>query len=150
MEQGEREGGRILWEKTQAVIGAMIEVHRELGPGLLERAYESCLAAELDMRELGFARQVALPVRYKGRALLECGYRLDFIVERTILVELKSVEQLLPVHEAQLITYLRLAHLPVGLLVNFNVAALRRGGLRRLTPNPPSSRPPALPVQSSK
>jgi GxxExxY protein len=117
---------------TDRVIGALIEVHRRLGPGLLESAYEACLAAELKIRGLAFVRQVPLPIDYKG-IRLECSYRLDFIVEGQILIELKTVERLMPIHEAQVITYLRLARLPVGLLTNFNVFSIKRG-LRRLTP----------------
>lgn len=108
------------------MIGACIEVHRHLGPGLLESAYEACLAHELWTRGVAFERQRQVPVHYKG-ATLECGYRLDLVVEETVLVELKSVEKLSPVHEAQVITYLRLTGLPVGLLVNFNVVRLRDG-----------------------
>lgn len=101
------------------VIGALIEVHRCLGPGLLESAYEACLCAELSERRIPFERQRPVAVRYKG-VLVECGYRLDLVVGEGILVELKAVERLLPIHEAQVITYLRLARLSVGLLVNFN------------------------------
>jgi len=118
------------------VIGACIEVHRALGPGLLESAYEVCLAHELTLRGLSFERQVALPVRFKG-VELDCAYRMDFVVGNELVVELKAVEQLLPVHEAQLITYLRLTALPAGLLVNFHVKTLRQG-LRRLTLTPPN------------
>lgn len=120
-------------EITGAIIGACIEVHRELGPGLLESAYEIALERELTMRGLSFERQVEIPVRYKG-ALLPSGYRADLIVEKVV-VELKAVVDLLPVHEAQLLTYLRLTGLPVGLLVNFNVPALRDGGVRRMRSN---------------
>jgi GxxExxY protein len=120
---------------TEVVIGALIEVHRALGPGLLESAYEACLCAELGLRGLRFSRQVTLPIDYKGLEL-DCRYRLDLIVEERILVELKTVERLLPIHEAQVVTYLRLASLPVGLLVNFNVIVLKTG-LRRLTPHYP-------------
>lgn len=131
---------------TDRIIGALIEVHRQLGPGLLESAYEACLCAELKLRGIPFARQVPLPIRYKG-IRVDCGYRIDLVVDNQVLVELKTVERLLPIHEAQVITYLRLAQLPVGLLANFNVLAMKRG-LRRLTresPNP--SRSPDLPVQ---
>ncbi len=113
------------------MIGACIEVHRCLGPGLLESAYEACLAHELTLRRLSFERQVPLPVIYKG-VQLECGYRMDFVVCQELVVELKAVERLLPVHEAQLISYLRLTRVPAGLLVNFHVEAIRRG-LRRLS-----------------
>ena len=119
---------------SERVIGACIEVHRCLGPGLLESAYEQCLAHEFGLRGLSFERQMLLPVRYKNLEL-ECGYRLDFVVERELIVEIKAVERLMLVHEAQLITYLKLTGLPAGLLVNFNTEALRRG-LRRLTLKP--------------
>ena len=112
------------------MIGALIEVHRTLGPGLLESTYEACLAHELLLRGLRFELQKAIAVRYKG-ALVECGYRLDVLVEDRIVIELKAVERLLPIHAAQLLTYLKLAALPVGLLVNFNVQILK-DGLRRL------------------
>jgi GxxExxY protein len=135
MAQEGRKGGRFD-DGTEAVIGALIEVHRGLGPGLLESAYETCLCEELRLRKFRFERQRALAVSYKG-FLLDCGYRLDVVVEDRIVLELKSVEKLLPIHEAQVVTYLRLARLPVGLLVNFNVQRLR-SGLRRLTPTPPN------------
>src|SRR5690606_7465873 len=101
-------------------IGAAIEVHRELGPGLLESAYEECLCCELSHRNLQFRRQVSLPLRYK-EARLDCGYLADVIVEETVLLELKSVETLHSIHEAQLLTYLKITQLRVGLLINFNV-----------------------------
>ncbi len=114
----------------------------------MESAYEACLCAELSERGLNFERQSPLPVRYKG-VYLDCGYRIDLVVQNTILVELKSIERLLAIHEAQVITYLRLSQLPVGLLVNFNATVLR-SGLRRLTPYYPKSfRPSALPVKSN-
>jgi GxxExxY protein len=116
-------------ELSQRVIGLAIEVHRELGPGLLESAYEECLAYEFSQAGISFKRQVPQPVRYKGRTL-DCGYRLDFVVERRLVIELKAVEQILPIHEAQLITYLKLSGIHVGLLINFNVAVLKHG-LRR-------------------
>ena len=119
---------------SETVIGACIEVHRCLGPGLLESAYEQCLAHEFGLRRLSFERQLRPPVRYKDIEL-DCGYRLDFVVEQELIVENKAVERLLPVHEAQLITYLKLTGVRAGLLVNFNTEALRRG-LRRLTLNP--------------
>ena len=111
------------------VIGAAIEVHRHLGPGLLESAYEACLAFELGQLGLSVARQVALPVTYK-EVHLEIGYRLDIVVEGQLIVELKTVEKLLPVHEAQLLTYLKLAHIKTGLLLNFHTPLLREGILR--------------------
>ena len=146
MGQGDREIGRF-GERTERIIGACIEVHRNLGPGLLESAYEACLCAELSLRGLHFERQLPLLVEYKG-VRIDCGYRLDLVVERDVLIELKAVERLLYIHQAQVVTYLRLARLPIGLLVNFNVLLLR-DGLRRLTPNRPNpSRSPDLPVQS--
>jgi len=118
MEQEDRKVGRFE-DGTEQVIGALIEVHRTLGPGLLESAYEACVCAELSLRGMRVARQQSLPVEYKGLRL-DCGYRLDIVVDDRILVELKTVDRLLPIHEAQVVTYLRLAHLAVGLLVNFN------------------------------
>jgi GxxExxY protein len=111
---------------TGKVIGAAIEVHRGLGPGLLESAYEECLCHELKLAGLGFTRQVPLPVVYKG-VRLDCGYRLDVVVDGRVVVELKTVERLLPIHQAQLLTYLRLAGIHTGLLINFNVPVLRDG-----------------------
>src|SRR5207247_1166234 len=108
------------------IIGAAIEVHRTLGPGLLESVYEEALSRELSLREIPFARQVPLPVEYKG-IRLECGYRMDVVVQDTVILELKSVEAILPIHRAQLLTYLRLAGKPVGLLINFNSSVLREG-----------------------
>jgi GxxExxY protein len=116
------------------VIGACIEVHRLVGPGLLESVYERCLACELRLRGLRFERQRAVPLEYKGIDL-ECGYRLDFVVEETLVVEVKAVDALLPIHQAQLLTYLRLAGLRTGLLVTFREAVLKNG-LRRLTLSP--------------
>jgi GxxExxY protein len=113
-------------EVTQTVIGAGIEVHRALGPGLLESAYEECLCRELDLRKIQFDRQRHLPVNYK-RIRLDCGYRLDLLVAGTVVVEIKAVDRLLPIHQAQLLTYLRLGGWKVGLLMNFNVAALKQG-----------------------
>jgi GxxExxY protein len=115
---------------TDQIIGAAIEVHRETGPGLLESVYEECLCYELTQLHLSFKRQVPLPVAYKG-VKLDCGYKMDLVIEDAIIVELKSVEQLLPVHSAQLLTYLRLSGKHVGLLLNFNEAVLRRG-LKRM------------------
>jgi GxxExxY protein len=118
---------------TEAVIGAGIAVHRELGPGLLESTYETCLAYELVERGLKVERQKALPVRYRG-IQLDCGYRIDLFVENRVIVELKVVERLEPIHEAQLLSYLKLSGSAVGLLMNFNVTELRRG-IRRLVNN---------------
>jgi GxxExxY protein len=111
---------------TEQVIGACIELHKQLGPGLLESAYEECLCYELGQREVRFERQRSLPVKYKGVAL-DCGYRLDLVVEEKIILELKTVEHLLPIHEAQLLTYLKLSGLTLGLLINFNVPVLKNG-----------------------
>jgi GxxExxY protein len=144
MEQEDRKVGRFE-DGTEQVIGALIEVHRTLGPGLLESAHEACVCAELSLRGMRVARQQLLPVEYKGLRL-DCGYRLDIVVDGRILVELKTVERLLPIHEAQVVTYLRLGHLAVGLLVNFNVIVLKTA-LRRLTPEHPNSfRSSDLPV----
>jgi GxxExxY protein len=117
--------------RTSPIIGAAIEVHRALGPGLLESAYEECLCHELHLRGLSFKRQVSLPVSYKGLQL-DCGYKIDLIVEREAVIELKAVEKLLPVHEAQLLTYLKISGKRVGLLINFNVPLLTRGIIRRI------------------
>jgi GxxExxY protein len=118
-------------ELTEKIIGAAIEVHRELGPGLLESAYEAALAHELALRGVRFARQKEMPVRYKG-FLIEVGYRLDLLVEDQVVVELKAVTEMHPIYEAQLITYLRLSNLRVGLLINFNVPRLKEGVIRRI------------------
>jgi GxxExxY protein len=115
---------------TERVIGAAIEVHREIGPGLMESAYDECLCHELHLRGLAFVRQLPLPVRYKGVSL-DCGYRLDLVVEDALILELKCVEHILPVHEAQLLTYLKMTGKRVGLILNFNVAVLARGGIVR-------------------
>ncbi len=115
---------------TGEIIGAAIEVHRALGPGLLESAYEECLCQELGLRGIAFERQVPLPVEYKG-IKLDCGYRLDLVVEDHIIVELKSVNRIDPIHEAQLLTYLRLKRERLGLVINFNVAVLK-DGVRRI------------------
>lgn len=104
---------------TRKVIGSAIEVHRELGPGLLETAYETCLCHELRSAGLAFERQVSLPIRYKGKNI-GCAYRLDIVIERELVVEIKAVESLLPIHEAQIISYLRLGRFPKGLLMNFH------------------------------
>jgi GxxExxY protein len=111
---------------TQRVIGLAIEVHRELGPGLLESAYEECLCWELTSAGLAFKRQVALPVRYKG-VELDIDYRIDLIVEGRLILELKAVEALDGIHEAQLLTYLRLSAIKTGLLLNFNTTVLKDG-----------------------
>ncbi|HKM86102.1 MAG TPA: GxxExxY protein [Terriglobales bacterium] len=117
-------------ELTEKIIGAAIEVHRALGPGLLESAYEECLCREFNLRGLAFQRQVPRPVEYKG-VKLDCGYRLELIVQDEVILELKCVEHLLPVHDEQLLTYLKLARKRVGIIINFNVATLVRGGIVR-------------------
>jgi GxxExxY protein len=111
---------------THEIIGAAMEVHKRLGPGLLESAYEECLAHELHLRNLRVERQVAVPVVYR-ETKLECGYRIDLLVEGRIVVELKSVGGLAPIHEAIILTYLRLSGHKLGLLINFNVAILKDG-----------------------
>jgi GxxExxY protein len=111
---------------THGIIGAAIEVHKRLGPGLLESAYEECLAHELSLRNLGVDRQVGVPIVYR-ETKLECGYRIDLLIESRIVVELKSVESLAPIHEAIILTYLRLSGHKIGLLINFNVAILKDG-----------------------
>ncbi len=118
-------------EITHAVIGAAIEVHRQLGPGLLESAYRECLCRELVLRGIPFEREKPLPLEYKG-IHLECGYRMDLLVAGSVVVEIKSVEAPAPVHDAQLLTYLRLGGWRVGLLINFNVAVLKTGIHRRI------------------
>ena len=102
-----------------------------MGPGLLESAYEECLCYELSSQGVHFQRQVPIPLIYKGSPL-HCGYQMDLVVEEQVVVELKSIEKILPVHEAQLLTYMKLAHKPVGLLINFNVALLKNGIVRRV------------------
>ena len=116
----------VMTELTEKVIGAMIEVHKEVGPGLLESAYEECLCREFDLGGLRFRRQVPVPVVYKG-VQLDCGYRLDLLVEEAVVIEIKSVKAIEPIFEAQLITYLKLGGWQVGLLVNFNVRVLKDG-----------------------
>ena len=120
-----------LRDLTEKIIGAAIEVHRVLGPGLLESAYEECLCHELSLREVPFEREVALPVQYKN-VRIDCSYRLDLVVDRQVIVELKSVDAVTPIHEAQLLTYLRSSKLRVGLLINFNVSTLKEGITRRI------------------
>jgi GxxExxY protein len=116
---------------TKTVIGAAIEVHRALGPGLLESAYEECLCEELRLRGIPFERQKPLPVTYKGKQL-DCGYRLDLVVANAVVLELKAIEAFAPIHDAQLLTYLRLGGWQVGLLINFNVPVLRDGIRRKV------------------
>ena len=111
---------------SRAVIGCAIEVHRALGPGLLESTYRQCLACELSHAQIPFQMEVPLPVCYKN-VLLDCGYRIDLLVSADLIVEIKAVEMLLPIHQAQILTYMRLAKIPIGLLINFNVTKLQNG-----------------------
>jgi GxxExxY protein len=120
---------------TSAIIGAAIEVHRHLGPGLLESAYDTCMQLELRLRGVPFRSQVSLPLEYKGHLLDQAAYRVDMIVGDVIVVELKAVESLRPVHSAQLLTYLKLLDLRFGLLVNFDVPVLRQGIKRVINGN---------------
>ncbi len=115
---------------SREIIGAGIEVHRRLGPGLLESAYEECLCCELGLRGIEFKRQLPVPVVYRSK-MLDCGYRLDILVEDLIIIEVKAVEEIGLIHEAQLLTYLRLKNLWLGLIMNFNVLMLK-DGIRRL------------------
>jgi GxxExxY protein len=119
---------------TERIIGGVIEVHRALGPGLLESVYEECLAIELGLRKLRVVRQLPIPVVYKGRRV-GVDLKIDLLVEDHVVVELKAVERLLPIHDAQLLTYLRLTSKPLGLLINFNVPVLK-DGVRRLITRP--------------
>ena len=118
---------------TESIISAAIAVHRELGPGLLESAYESCLVYELLQQGLTVDRQKALPVTYRG-VKIDCGYRIDLLVEDSVIVELKAVESIEPIHEAQLLSYLKLSGYQIGLLINFNVRMLKQG-IKRLVKN---------------
>jgi len=113
-------------ELSRSVIGCAIEVHRTLGLGLLESTYRQCLACELSHAQISFQMEVPLPVRYKD-VLLDCGYRIDLLVSSDLIVEIKSVEMLQPIHQAQILTYMRLAKIPIGLLINFNVLKLQNG-----------------------
>ncbi len=122
--QGERDS------LTESVIGLAIEVHRALGPGLLESAYQECLCFELKAKGIAFGRQVTLPVVYKS-VKLDCGYRMDLVVDDRLVVELKTVEKILPVHEAQLLTYLRLSGIRTGLLLNFDTS-VSKDGIKRM------------------
>ena len=117
-------------ELSGKVIGAAIEVHKVLGPGLLESAYEQCLCHELDLKGIPFERQKELPIEYKG-VKLDCGYRLDVVVSSQLILELKACESLEPIHEAQLLTYLKLTGIKLGLLINFNMPVLKEG-IKRL------------------
>lgn len=134
-------------ELTEQIIGAAIEVHRHLGPGLLESAHEECLCYELSQRGVRFRRQVDAPIQYKA-IRLSCGHKMDLVVEDSVVVELKAVDDLIPIHTAQVLTYLKASGKKVGLLINFNVSMLRRGvkrivnqyeGPRPSTPNSASS-----------
>ena len=116
---------------TETIIGASIEVHKALGPGLLESAYEECLCHELTLNHMQFFRQQKLPLVYKG-IHLDCGYRIDLFVEECVVVELKTIEKLLSIHDAQLLTYMKLTDSRVGLLINFNVPVLRKGIRRKV------------------
>ena len=113
-------------ELSNQVIGCALEVHRNLGPGLLESTYEQCLAYEMKVADMRFKLQHPLPVEYKG-IKLDCGYRIDVFIEDRIIVELKSVDKILPIHQAQLLTYMKLAGISIGLLINFNVKYLKDG-----------------------
>ncbi len=116
---------------TKQIIGAAIEVHRHLGPGLFESAYLKCLARELAIREIPYQYELPLPLEYKGLRL-NCGYRLDLLVDNRVVIETKSIEAIAPVHEAQLLTYMRLGGWKVGLVINFNVLALKTGIRRKV------------------
>jgi GxxExxY protein len=126
-----------------AVVDAAFEVHSELGPGLLETAYEACLAHELQLRGITHQRQLPVPLNYKGK-LIEVGFRADVVVENKLLVELKAVEHLAPIHKAQVVTYLKLLHLPLGLLINFNEVLIKNGIHRVL------NLPKSIPAQTSE
>ena len=139
MKPGENEGKMDGWSSisderinriTGGIIGAAIEVHRTLGPGLLESAYKACLVHELRQQEIGVEQEKTLPVVYKGLTL-DCGYRVDLLVAGVVMVELKAVDELTPLHEAHLLSYLKLSGCPVGLLINFNVGQLATG-IKRL------------------
>jgi GxxExxY protein len=117
---------KVINEITETIIGSAIAVHKSLGPGLLESAYEACMAFELADRGVSVERQKALPVVYRN-VKLDCGYRLDLLVEEKVIVELKAIDRLLPIHSAQLLSYLKLSKCKVGLLINFNVKILKNG-----------------------
>ncbi len=130
---------------TEQIVGSTIEVHRALGPGLLESAYEECRVYEMTLRGVRFERQCRLPVAYKG-VQLDCGYRLDLLVEKSVVVELKAVEMLQPIHEAQMLTYLKLGGWPIGLLINFSVPVLRRG-IKRIVLDFKETSTPSAPLR---
>jgi GxxExxY protein len=116
---------------TWQIIGAAIEVHKHLGPGLLESVYQVSLARELELRDIPYQQEVPIPVHYKGQAL-NANFRADFMVANRVILELKAIEKLLPIHEAQLLTYMKLTACPIGLLINFNVPVLKKGIIRRV------------------
>ena len=116
---------------TENIIGASIDVHRALGPGLLESTYEECLCYELEQRKVKFERQYNLPIKYKD-VCIDCGYRIDLLIEEQVVVELKAIERLLPLHDAQLLSYLKSGDWKVGLLINFNVPVLKHGIRRKI------------------
>jgi len=123
--------GNVLPQLSHAVIGCAMRVHSAFGPGLLESVYEECPARELEAEGMAFRRQMPIPLRYRD-ATLDCAFRLDLLVEGRVVVEIKAVDQILPIHESQLLTYLRLTQKPLGLLINFNVRHLRDGIRRRV------------------
>ena len=131
MNHGEHKehGGLIFKELSEGIIGCAIEVHKQLGPGLLETAYETCLIYELEQNGYNVERQKAMPLKYKAVAL-DCGYKLDLLINGAVIIEIKVVENLLPIHDAQLLTYMKLANCKLGLLINFNEKLLKHG-LRR-------------------
>lgn len=137
------ESGDRLNRLSNTIIGGAIEVHRELGPGLLESAYGLCLCRELALRGVSLAREVEIPVTYKD-VRLDCGYRADLIVDGSVIVELKTAENITGLHQAQLLTYLKLIGLHLGLIINFNVPALRTGVRRVVNKFPEDSAPPRL------
>jgi GxxExxY protein len=134
--------GSAMNELSSRVIGACIEVHRHLGPGLMESTYQACLCRELRLLGISFQQQVPVPLEYKGE-LVDCAYRLDVVVEGALILEIKAVEALLPIHDAQLLTYLKLTGLSLGLLINFNVPRLATGVKRLVNQFPSTSAPSA-------
>lgn len=122
----------IIPDISKQVVDAAYNVHINLGPGLLESAYEACLAYELTKRQIDFERQKALPIKYKENIVIDAGYRLDFLIEDSLIVEIKSVEKLIPLYDAQLLTYLKLSNIKTGLLINFN-NKLIKDGIKRLS-----------------
>ena len=116
---------------SRHVLGCAIEVHKHLGPGLLESAYQACLAYELAQLGIPFHKEEDLRIIYKDEVHIDCGYRMDFVVDGKLVVELKSVDKFAPIHEAQILTYMKLSGMPIGLLLNFNVLRLKDGGIKR-------------------